>query len=106
MNWRLSTPELLRIIGNGTPKVLISGDALADQKALLKQQDTSIQYWFEFGPLGDMSFERLIEKSNDNEPINSDLIGDDDPFLFFTLVERPANPKEPYIRTNRSGMEC
>ena len=81
MNWRLSTPELLRIIGNGTPKVLISGDALADQKALLKQQDTSIQYWFEFGPLGDMSFERLIEKSNDNEPINSDLIGDDDPFF-------------------------
>ena len=36
MNWRLSTPELLRIIGNGTPKVLISGDALADQKASLK----------------------------------------------------------------------
>ena len=28
-----------------------------------------------------MSFERLIEKSNDSEPINSDLIGDDDPFF-------------------------
>ena len=81
MNWRLSTQELLRIIGNGTPKVLISGDALADQKALLKQHDTSIQYWFEFGPLGDMSFERLIEESNDIEPINSGLIGDDDPFF-------------------------
>ncbi len=81
MNWRLSIPELLRVIGNGSPKVLISGDALNDEKTLLKQQNTSIQYWFEFGSLGDGSFEQLIENSSEVEPINSDHIGGNDPFF-------------------------
>jgi len=81
MNWRLSIPELLRVIGNGSPKVLISGDALNDEKTLLKQQNTSIQYWFEFGSLGDGSFERLIENSSEVEPTDSDHIGDNDPFF-------------------------
>ena len=81
MNWRLSTPELLKVIGNGSPKVLISGDAFAEEKSLIKEPETSIQYWFEFGPTGDGSFERLIERSSDREPINSDHIGDDDPFF-------------------------
>ena len=42
MNWRLSTPELVRIIGNGTPKVLISGDALAEEKTHLEQQESHV----------------------------------------------------------------
>ncbi len=81
MNWRLSVPELIRIIDNGSPKVLISEDVFSQERIELIANSTTIQHWLEFGEKGDGSFEQLIDESSETEPINSDFVGDDDPFF-------------------------
>ena len=85
MNWRLSAAELVRIIDSASPKVLISEDVFAQERGELIESSTSIQHWLEFGEQGDGSFEELISESSEDEPIDSDLVGGDDPlFILYT----------------------
>ncbi|MBG00817.1 MAG: AMP-dependent synthetase [Acidimicrobiaceae bacterium] len=85
MNWRLSITELLKIIENGSPKALISEDAFSQERTALMNSQTSINHWFEFGENSDGSFKELIADSSQDEPEESQFIGDDDPlFILYT----------------------
>ena len=81
MNWRLSNPELVRIIENGSPKILISEASFSLQRHELVESCSSIEHSYEFGENGDGSFESLISDSSESEPVESELVGNDDPFF-------------------------
>jgi acyl-CoA synthetase (AMP-forming)/AMP-acid ligase II len=85
MNWRLSGPELKKIIDNGEPRVYITQDQFSDVSNDLKGMVNSVDHWFEYGPDGDGSYERMLESSSDDEPIWSSKIGNEDPvFILYT----------------------
>ena len=81
MNWRLSLPELERIIKNGAPQVLISEDRFSNERQHLESASTSIKLWFEYGPDSDGSFEKLVRNGEEHEPEDSNRIGENDPFF-------------------------
>ncbi|MBN39238.1 MAG: AMP-dependent synthetase [Acidimicrobiaceae bacterium] len=81
MNWRLSIPELIRIIENGSPRILISQDSFSKQRSEIVGGNDFIEFSYEFGVDGDGSFEALASENSELEPKESDLVGNDDPFL-------------------------
>ena len=84
LNWRLAPPELQKLLANGTPKVLIAQDELAETATALRGSD-SVEHWLQYGPGGDGSLERLVAAASDHEPVDSGLVGDDDPlFILYT----------------------
>jgi long-chain acyl-CoA synthetase len=85
MNWRLSAPELKKIIDNGEPRVYITQDRFLDASNALKGTVDSVEHWLEYGPDGDGSYERLVDSSSDDEPAWSRSLGGDDPvFILYT----------------------
>lgn len=85
MNWRLSVPELVRIVENGEPKVFISQTQYRDTVAELQGKIDCVEHWLECGSDGDQSYERLVESSSAEEPPDSADVGDDDPvFILYT----------------------
>ncbi len=85
MNWRLSGPELKKIIDNGEPRVYITQDRFAAVSAELEGTVDSVEHWLQYGPDGDGSYERLVQSSSDDEPEGSYALGNDDPiFILYT----------------------
>ncbi|MGI9625091.1 MAG: AMP-binding protein [Acidimicrobiales bacterium] len=85
MNWRLSAPELKKIVDNGEPKVYISQGQYAGVAGELAGMVDSVEHWLQYGEGGDGSYEALIEASSDEEPAGSESIGGDDPlFILYT----------------------
>ena len=85
MNWRLSPPELQKLIDNGGPRAFITQGQFADVAGALQGNDTSVDHWFSYGDGGDESFERLVADASDAEPEGSLGRGDDDPlFILYT----------------------
>jgi acyl-CoA synthetase (AMP-forming)/AMP-acid ligase II len=84
LNWRLGVPELARIIEDGEPRVIIVAAEFADIATQL-QGEVEIEHWLSYGEDGDGSYEQLLERASDDEPIWSSQVGDDDPvFILYT----------------------
>ena len=85
MNWRLSPPELQKLIDNGGPRAFITQGQFADVAATLQGNDTTVDHWFSYGEGGDETFERLVADAADAEPDGSLGRGGDDPlFILYT----------------------
>ncbi|MFW0783495.1 AMP-binding protein [Gordonia sp. CPCC 206044] len=80
LNWRLATPSLAGLIADATPKVIITAHefrSVADEL----QRTVDVEHWLEFGTDGDGSYEDLLARSADDEPIWTPDVGGDDPFF-------------------------
>ena len=85
MNWRLSAPELAKIVNNGEPRAYITQGAYAAESAELSGLVSSVEHWLQYGEGGDGSYEELVASSSDAEPEASSEVGDTDPlFILYT----------------------
>ena len=85
MNWRLSAPELAKIIGNGEPKVFITQGQFAKVANDLAEMVDSVEHWLEYGDGGNGSYEDLTSTATDAEPAAANSVGGDDPiFILYT----------------------
>jgi long-chain acyl-CoA synthetase len=85
MNWRLSPPELAKIVANGEPRAYITQDRFVDATGELQQLVDGVDHWLQYGPDGDGSYEALVEGASDDEPEWSSSLGDRDPvFILYT----------------------
>jgi fatty-acyl-CoA synthase len=87
LNWRLHWKELLSIVHNVTPKVLVYGDAFRENAAQLLQADTSIQHWIHLdgpGVSGSLLFDELLSQTPDNAVTCETLEAEDIACLLFT----------------------
>lgn len=81
MNWRLSASEIVKIIENGEPVAMVVEGHLAGLASQVKEGTSVAKHWFEYGEMGDGSFESLVEKQTVEEPSLLSGIGGDDPFF-------------------------
>ncbi len=80
LNWRLGTPELLKIASDGEPAVLMYAAEYADEATTLVAQ-AAIPHAFAFGEDSDGSYEALLAQASAQEPPQSASTGGDDPVL-------------------------
>lgn len=80
LNWRLGEAELLRIVTDGEPKVLICSAEYAAQGAALVGALPDVRLLV-YGPGSDGSYESLVAAGSDVEPAGADAVGGDDPVL-------------------------
>lgn len=80
LNWRLSGPELGRILADGDPTVVISSDEFRRERADM-QSAVDAPIWLEFGDNSDGSYEAFFSRASDHEPVTSATTGNDDPTL-------------------------
>ena len=65
VNWRLSSPELKKIVDNGRPRVFITQGQYAEVAAEIAEVVDCIEHWFQYGDGGDGSYEGLVEAAAD-----------------------------------------
>ena len=80
LNWRLGVPELVRILADGEPTVVVSGTEFREQRDALREQ-CKVPHWLEYGADSDGSYEALLAHASDAEPAASAEVGNDDPVL-------------------------
>ncbi|MFT5611842.1 MAG: acyl-CoA synthetase (AMP-forming)/AMP-acid ligase II, partial [Polaribacter sp.] len=80
INWRLGTDEIVRILEDGSPSVVISSDEYLEQIKQLKDK-VIVAHWLNFGANGDGSYGSLLQASPSTEPPSSADVGGDDPVL-------------------------
>ena len=80
INWRLGPQEMIRILADGEPAVVVISDEYLDLQAPL-QAELCAEHWLGFGPGSDGSYETLLASGSDAEPASSDQVGGDDPVL-------------------------
>ena len=84
LNWRLAAPEQSRILGDGTPGVLLHNREFGDEVAELQRRN-DVGHWIEFAPGNDSPYEELLERGSPDVPPWSSETGGDDPFfILFT----------------------
>jgi len=81
LNWRLATPEIVKILENGEPKVFIVQGQFKHITSELQKDINFIDHWLEYGEGSNNSFEELINSSSNSEPQWAQEVGDDDPFF-------------------------
>jgi long-chain acyl-CoA synthetase len=101
LNWRLSAPELEKILANGQPRALITQEQFIPVAAELQGMVDSVEHWLEYGPAGDGSYERLVESASDAEPVWSASLGDTDP-LFILYTGGTTGESKGALHTHRS----
>src|SRR5690606_35576617 len=80
LNWRLATEELLRIIADGDPSLLVSYEEIsADRDTQRARIDLPIS--LAYGPGSDVSYEALVEGAPDTEPPEAAAAGGHDPVM-------------------------
>ncbi|MEQ8716744.1 MAG: long-chain-fatty-acid--CoA ligase [Acidimicrobiales bacterium] len=85
LNWRLSAPELARIINGAEPKVFITQGQFVGVADEIMTQVECVEHWISYGEGGDGSYEAMIERASDAEPAGSAELGGDDPlFILYT----------------------
>ncbi len=85
MNWRLSAPELAKIVANGEPRAYITQDRFVSSTTELQGLVDGVDHWLQYGPDGDGSYEALLDGASDDEPEWSSTAKDDDPvFILYT----------------------
>ncbi|MCX2982846.1 AMP-dependent synthetase [Halieaceae bacterium IMCC14734] len=80
LNWRLGVPEMVRILEDGEPAVIVCSDEYLEVTGELKGQ-ISIANWLSFGANSDGSYEKLLAESSAAEPEVAASVGGDDPVL-------------------------
>lgn len=80
LNWRLSATELVKILQQGQPSVVIVSSEHADIQAELQRQ-VAASHWLSFGDGREASYESLVAKGSTSEPSRSAEVGGDDPVL-------------------------
>jgi acyl-CoA synthetase (AMP-forming)/AMP-acid ligase II len=80
LNWRLGLTELTRILNDGEPSVVIASHEYARLQGDLKAS-VNAKHWLSFGADSDQSYDKLVARASDAEPVVSDDIGGDDPVL-------------------------
>ena len=83
LNWRLGDAELVRILRDGDPGLLISSDEYAPTAQRIQPELTQLtpQDIVVFGPESDGSYEHLLGSGTPEEPASSGSVGHDDPVL-------------------------
>ncbi len=81
MNWRLSASEVIKIIENGKPKVMITDSALSNLVSEVQSRSDLVSLWYEYGNTGNGSFESLIESQSTEQFQLSTYVGGVDPFF-------------------------
>ena len=80
INWRLGPQEMIRILADGEPAVVIMSAEYLELQAPL-QAELSAGHWLGFGAGSDGSYEALLSSGSDAEPAASGEVGGDDPVL-------------------------
>ena len=80
LNWRLSVPELVRILTDGEPTVVVSGTEFRAQRDALREQN-EVPHWLEYGADSDGSYEALLAQASVAEPAASAEVSNHDPML-------------------------
>ena len=80
LNWRLCEEELLRILQDGSPSVLVSAPEFRETVAALKER-IKIDHYLECETDGDGSFSALVNTGNYSTDGSSQNAGDHDPVL-------------------------
>ena len=84
LNWRLSGPELARVLKDADPKALLMQDHFSELTHDLREH-VDVPLALEFGPDSDGSYLDLIGSSTDDEPGPSRFVRPDDPaFILYT----------------------
>ena len=80
LNWRLSEPEMAKILADGEPSVLIGSEEYSDQTMRL-MANLKIPVALVFTTDPDCRYEQLIANASDAEPLTSAEVNGDDPVL-------------------------
>ena len=80
LNWRLAEPEMVRILEDGEPSVLIGSEEYAELAESLASS-ISIPKTLVFTASAECHYEQLIAASSDAEPASSAEVTGDDPVL-------------------------
>jgi acyl-CoA synthetase (AMP-forming)/AMP-acid ligase II len=80
INWRLGVAEMIRILVNGAPSVVVTSGEYRDAATAL-QRELDARHWLSFGEGSDGSYDALLERSPAVEPVASSTVGGDDPTL-------------------------
>ncbi|GIX29756.1 MAG: ligase [Porticoccaceae bacterium] len=80
LNWRLGEEELVRIIRDGEPRVLVHSAEYAPTLAAIGGR-ISIDHALCYGDGSDGSYEALLARSPATEPEGAEAVGGDDPTL-------------------------
>jgi len=80
LNWRLGNEELLRIVNDGEPAVLLHAPEYSETAAAIAQQ-AGVGHTLCFGADAPASYERLLANASAVEPAAAAGVGDRDPML-------------------------
>ncbi len=87
LNWRLAPTEIVRILQDGEPRVLIcqvseraGAEGFADELRQLREALPELECW-QYGETSDLSYERHVQGSEPCWDHASQGVGDDDPVL-------------------------
>lgn len=84
LNWRLSDPELTRLLADGEPAVVFFSQEYQSVADGLAQHAPDIR-WIGFDDLGSSEYERLIATCSDAEPAASaNVVGSDPVLILYT----------------------
>lgn len=85
LNWRLSAPELVRIVDDSQPMIVISQDRFAELANALRASAMSPRHWLAFGPASDQSFQFTVESACAEEPVpETPVVGADPFYILYT----------------------
>ncbi len=80
LNWRLGQPELVRILVDGEPAVVVTSSEYQDTAAALRES-VKAPHWLSFGDGSDDSYEALLASGGTAEPARSAQVRGEDPVL-------------------------
>ncbi|MBT6334049.1 MAG: AMP-binding protein, partial [Halieaceae bacterium] len=80
LNWRLSDVELLRLLEDGEPRVIVVSAEYREMAERLRQK-IHIDHWFIFEDQPEDNYERLIAAASSDEPAAAAQVSADDPVL-------------------------
>lgn len=93
LNWRLSTPELVRVLDDAAPRSLLHSSAFSDEVERL-QRNVDTGQWIGFDPGEDSAYEDLLAATTTDPEIAAGTAhGDDDELLVLYTGGTTGLPK-------------